>query len=167
MKRPRTDRRGFAMLLVLVFLVILLSLWGVAYRRAATGLRLERARALAPPPVDQPNVIALARGLALLETGTPEGLPTWDAKSSSYSCGTNVAGADFTVTFRKLTSGNWAVQVRPGPTSTAMPDSFTPGSGGFTPEPEPAPPEHGPKDKDKPPKKHPSNGNGNGNGNGV
>lgn len=40
----RRQRRGYAMLLVIVFLLILLSTLGLAYRQMATTLQLEIAR---------------------------------------------------------------------------------------------------------------------------
>lgn len=42
--RRRRSRRGYTMLMVIVFLLVLLSLLGMAYRQMAATLRLEEAR---------------------------------------------------------------------------------------------------------------------------
>lgn len=96
------------MLLVLAFIVLLLSLWSVAYRHTAAALRIESARSLAVQR-DEGSLHALARGLALLETGVP---PT-----DPYACGVTIETSSgprsMTITFGSEGAGNWSVSSRP------------------------------------------------------
>ncbi len=110
------------MLLVLVFITLVLSLYAVSYRYMATALRMETARTLQQQR-DEGSVHALARGLALLETGLPP--------SESYACGVTISTSEgplpFTAVFTLETEGIWSVKARP--TSPIeypppMPDSF-------------------------------------------
>ncbi|NQT13401.1 MAG: hypothetical protein HQ582_11670 [Planctomycetes bacterium] len=110
------------MLLVLVFIALVLSVFGVSYRYTATALRMETARTLQQQR-NEGSVHALARGLARLETGLPP--------SDPYACGVTISTTEglrsFTVTFALETEGVWSVHARP--TSliedlAPMPDSF-------------------------------------------
>ena len=121
----RTRRSGYAMLLVLVFSVLLLSLYSLAYRSMAGALRIETARALENQR-DEGSIRAAARAVALLETGAP---PT-----DPYTCGvaidTSAGTRSFTVTF--ATEGSpamWSVRCEPtlpDQDPPAMPVSFAP-----------------------------------------
>ena len=76
--RGRRPRRGFALMLVVVYSTLVLSAWGVANRRTASILALKRAHADRLVAVlgqvvesrDYPREAA-TRGIALLETGDP------------------------------------------------------------------------------------------------
>jgi hypothetical protein len=120
MRTASPRRGGFAMLLALVFLVLFLSLWSLAYRQVASVLRIETARSTRIRR-DEGCTRAVARGLALLETGYPPTTP--------YSCGvtlTTSAGArDFTVTFTLEGGSNWSVAATPGTSTIPMPAQFT------------------------------------------
>ena len=63
--RPTSARSGYAMMLVLVFIVLFLALLGVAYRQTAAALRIESVRSLQIQR-DEGSIHALARALALL-----------------------------------------------------------------------------------------------------
>ena len=127
----RAPRRGYAMVMVLVFMALLLSIYGVAYREVAATLRIETARVLLRQR-DEGSLPALARGLALLETGplpqdpyvcsvsidTPTGPPHW----SRVTCW-------FTVTFAsEMGTNNWSVHVAPTELqeNPLMPATFAP-----------------------------------------
>ncbi len=104
----RVPRRGYAMVLVLVFIALMLSIYSVAYRHVAAALRIEHARTLQRQR-DEGSVEALGRGLALLETGLPP--------SDPYVCGTTVSTSTgaraFTVSFAAEAANTWSVQARP------------------------------------------------------
>lgn len=117
-------RRGYAMMLVLVFILLFLSLLGVAYRQATAALRIETAYAQQVQR-DEGSVHAVARGVMLLETGLPP--------SSPYVCGVTIATStgprSFTVTFTSQGGTNWSVSAAPtqsGETPPAMPSTFGP-----------------------------------------
>lgn len=118
------QRRGFAMMLVLVFIVLFMAMLGIACRQTASALRIETVR-MAQIERDQGSVHAVARGLALLETGFP---PT-----NPYSCAveisTSIGLRSFTVTFASEVDGNWLVKSTPtleGELLDPMPSMFLP-----------------------------------------
>jgi hypothetical protein len=120
----RHPRSGFAMMLVLVFIVLFLGLLGVALRQTAAALRIETVRIMQIQR-DEGSVHAVARALALLETGLP---PT-----DPYVCGIDVntsAGIRaFTVTFSTEGEGHLAVRSVATPSGEilqSMPASFAP-----------------------------------------
>jgi hypothetical protein len=96
------------MLLVLAFLVMFLSVLSLAYSQIASLIRAETARAQEAQR-DQGSIPALARAMALLETGYP---PT-----NPYVCGTVIdsltGSREFTVTFTSQGAGNWSVDIAP------------------------------------------------------
>ena len=122
--RAKTDRSGYAMMLVLVFIVLFLSFWSIAYRQTAAALRIECTQVLQRQR-DEGSIHALARALALLETGLP---PT-----DPYVCGvtidTSTGERSYAVTFSSEGENHWSVQAAP-PQSyerpLPMPDSFAP-----------------------------------------
>jgi hypothetical protein len=123
MKRRR-HRSGYAMLMVLLFLILIFSLMALAYGQLGSALRAEGARAQQVQR-DVGSVAALARALALLETGYPPANP--------YTCGTSVSTstgtASFTLTFTSLGNNTWSVQsapTAPGDSPQPMPNSFAP-----------------------------------------
>jgi hypothetical protein len=127
MRTCKRERRGVALVLVLLFVVLVLSLWGVAFRRTAALLRLDTVR-VEKVVVDQPNVIALAQAVTLLETGTPETQPTWDSQHSLYTCcaivSTPSGPQSFLITYQKGGGGIWTVQAQPGTSAVNIPATF-------------------------------------------
>ena len=122
--RPTSARSGYAMMLVLVFIVLFLALLGVAYRQTAAALRIESVRSLQIQR-DEGSIHALARALALLETGNPP--------SDPYVCGVTITTStgphSFTVTFTSEGSNHWSVHSAPTPPNAnpqPMPSSFLP-----------------------------------------
>jgi hypothetical protein len=108
--KTRPTRRGYAMVLVLVFIATLLCLYSVAYRQVAAALRIEKARVLQRHR-DEGRIHALARGLKLLETGLPP--------SDAYTCGVTIETPTgpraLTVTFalESAEENIWLVAARP------------------------------------------------------
>lgn len=127
--RARPPRRGYAMVLVLVFIALLLTFYSVAYRNVAAALRVETARSLQQQR-DEGVIHALARAVALLETGSP---PT-DPYVCEATIGVPPDERHFTVTFATEGVNLWSVQAAP----TEWPDSPEPMPPSFaeTPPPE-------------------------------
>jgi hypothetical protein len=98
MKTPLRRRRGFALMLVVVQMTLLIALWGVAYRQLAAAMRLIAAMpGMSPTVSDGYKPLALA--LAALETGDPP------ASGQTYACTilTPTGPAYFLVTFLSST----------------------------------------------------------------
>jgi len=106
--KTRPPRRGYAMVLVLVFIALLLTFYSVAYRHVAAALRVETVRTLERQR-DEGSVHAVARGLTLLETGLPP--------SNPYVCGATIGTPpderSYTVTFTSEVEGVWSVHATP------------------------------------------------------
>jgi hypothetical protein len=115
-------RRGYAMITVLVFLAVLMTTLGVTHRHMASLLRREQAQ-WEVDRFDAGPRCALARGVALLETGLPPDNP--------YTCITQIITPEgeesFTVSYRKVSGHKWRVEVAPtapGEHAPAMPPTF-------------------------------------------
>lgn len=122
--KPPHPRSGYAMMLVLVFIVLFLGLLGVALRQTAAALRIETVRTMQIQR-DEGSLHALAKGLALLETGIP---PT-----DPYVCGVDIATSSglrsYTITFESEGGENWSVRSTAsdsGAMLQPMPASFIP-----------------------------------------
>lgn len=125
-RRSRTGRRGYALMLVMFFNLLFLSLLGVAWRGAGSALRLQAVRQVQNRR-DQGVIPALAQAMQLLETGTPP--------SDPYVCGvalnTSEGARSFTVTFTSEGENLWAVRGAPtasGESPIPMPETFAPDS---------------------------------------
>lgn len=123
MRRPPC-RRGYALMMVLFFIVLFLSLLGVAWRRMASAIRIASVHATQIQR-DEGSIHALARAMRLLETGLPP--------SSTYTCGTTINTSHgqrrYTVAFTLLPDATWSVHSSPTPAGdnpSPMPDSFAP-----------------------------------------
>ena len=118
----RPARRGYAMVIVLVFIVLFFSLWSVAYRQTAAALRAESVQSNRVRR-DEGTTQALARGLALLETGVPPSNPYVRGVTVNTSTGSR----RFTVTFTTAGTNTWSVQAVPtaaGTNPATMPSMF-------------------------------------------
>lgn len=118
----KSERAGYAMLVVLAFLVFFFSLLAMVYSQLASSLRAETVRAQQLQR-DEGSLHAVARGLALLETGYPSTDP--------FVCGvtidTSTGSHPFTVTFASEVGGTWSVHSAPtavGENPQAMPLEF-------------------------------------------
>jgi hypothetical protein len=112
------------MLLVAGFLMVFLALLGLAYSQLAAALRVQTVCALQAQR-DQGSIPALARGLALLETGSPPSEP--------YICAVTIntptGPCSYTVTFASTGPNNWSVSSAPTVPSdnpVPMPNTFAP-----------------------------------------
>jgi len=65
--RRRSNRHGYALMLVIVFVVLFTAILGVAWRRVASALRVEHV-AEVRKRCDEGSVQVLAKAMALLET---------------------------------------------------------------------------------------------------
>jgi hypothetical protein len=121
MKRA-IKRPGYAMLLVLVFLILMTSLLALAYSQLASVLHIESVRAQQIHR-DSGSTQAVASALALLETGFPP--------SSPYTCdvtiNTSTGASSFTVIFTSQGANVWSVNSAPsvpGDGNPPMPSTF-------------------------------------------
>jgi hypothetical protein len=107
--KTSTGRRGYALVMVLLFLTLFMGLWGIAGRQIGTMLRIEQARVRQAnsDAVALPAMSALAQGLAALEVGYPP--------SSPYVV--VVGNTGFTLAYTLVGSSDptstWSVQVAP------------------------------------------------------
>ncbi len=106
------------MVLVVLFLVLILGLWGQCTRQIGSLIRIEQARAnrVRDDATQAPAAYALARCLAALEQGFPP--------SASYACLVVAPdGSSFAATFEldALASGQWVVSVSPSSDYTLPP----------------------------------------------
>ena len=67
MSKGRSNRRGYALMLVMVFVVLFAAILGVAWRRVGSALRIEHLSELRKQ-CDQGSVQVLAQAMRLLET---------------------------------------------------------------------------------------------------
>ena len=111
------------MVLVLVFNLLLLSLYAIAFRQLDSLLRTETVRTLGVER-HAGRVEAVARGLSILESGLP---PT-----DPYECAVTVIvhnePRQFTVTFTSEGSYEWVVKAFPtafGLDVESMPSQFS------------------------------------------
>lgn len=116
MRASFSRRRAFAMVLVLLFLVLFLALLGVAFRELAATIRTVSLQELQADR-DEGSLHAVARAMALLETGLP---PT-----SPYVCGATIDTAtgskSFRVTFTLEGGATWSVRSAPAGTDENLP----------------------------------------------
>ena len=86
MKPPRIrvqNRRGFALVLVVVTILVLLGFWAMAYRETASLIRVESSRLLNQTRAVQSvhAMTALDRALTLLEVSIPT-----NRQTDVYTC---------------------------------------------------------------------------------
>jgi hypothetical protein len=98
-RRP-PQRRGYAMVAVLIFVILFLGLWSIAAQGVSSLLRVEQARArrVARDANYLPHRKALAQAAAAFQLGYP---PT-----NPYECQVVVDGAAYALTFTIDPSGN-------------------------------------------------------------
>src|SRR5262249_24107872 len=88
------NRPGYAILLVVLFILLFLAFLGIAYRQLSAAVRIETAH-VQQIQRDEGSLHALARGLALLETGVPPASPFVGGVTVPTSTGPRA----YTVTF--------------------------------------------------------------------
>jgi hypothetical protein len=117
MKRSH-DRAGFAMLLVLAFLVLFFSLMTMGYSQLSSLLRTEKYR-VQKTEFDQGVTTALAGALHLLETGYPTSTPYVYGVMLTTDAGTQ----QYAVTMTLQEDNSWYVQVQPASLEAELPDA--------------------------------------------
>jgi hypothetical protein len=122
MKKALSKRGGYALLIVLAFVLLFVLVLGVAYQQMQSALLVESVL-LEEAQRDEGSVAAVARGVTLLETGLPP--------SDPYVCGvtiqTTTGPRDYVVTFTSNGSGAWTVEAapeQPGQAPVPMPTAF-------------------------------------------
>jgi Tfp pilus assembly protein PilX len=125
---PANPRRGFSLTVVLVFLILMLALWGTVYRTTSSVLRIETNRVL-QQSLDPGALNALAQALQLLQYGTPSDPTNANRTQFTYGltlisdCGT----AQFIVVYTGSPNSNrWQIQVSPGSSAVALPSIASP-----------------------------------------
>ena len=131
--RRRGTRPGFALLLVVLSTTALLAAWGVAAQQTTDLVRLKEALKAREQSAlldsGRCRTLALAYGLAMLETGYP---PPELMVDDEYRCNISlslpgVGAVLYTLTFRYIEgTEDWTVQADPAV------DPSLPGPGGFT-----------------------------------
>lgn len=116
MRLHSSSRLGYAMLLVVAFILVFLALLGVAFRQLGSAVRIETVRVLQVQR-DQGSMHALARGLTLLETGMPPTTPY----AGSVMIATSKGPQSYTVTFTSEGGTQWAVSSMPTPADEVPP----------------------------------------------
>jgi hypothetical protein len=111
-------RRGYSLTVVLLFLVLLLSLWAAVYRTTGALLRVETAR-VQRNDLDAGLLAAQAQALMYLEAHS-----TLTRTSVTYGIKVppnDSLGRDFTATFTPSPPPTgWTIQVAPGTCSTPL-----------------------------------------------
>jgi hypothetical protein len=106
--RSPSARRGYSLMLVLVFLVLLLSLLGMTGRQVASALRIEMARSRQVVR-DEGSLRAVAGALEALEAGP---LPS-QATASVVPVATSAGQRWYALTVTPLGGGQFSVAVVP------------------------------------------------------
>ncbi len=108
MKRKRSNRRGYAMMLVLAFLVLFLAMLGAAWRQAGSIVRIETLRSVQARR-DGGAMLAAVKGIHYLEdTPSPSSPQVFIVDGFSNT---------FTVTFTQDPDDPtlWTVKAAPTP----------------------------------------------------
>lgn len=122
--RHTRPRCGYAMLLVMIFISLLLSVASVCFRDIASTLRTEQAM-LQLEWRDEGALRAVAEATALLESGLPPASPFVGGIAIETSGGIR----SFTVTLTEVSGGNWQIEAHPtlpAESPPTMPVSFLP-----------------------------------------
>ncbi len=116
-RTKRSARRGYALMTVSIFLVLMLAMTGVVHRHLSSTLRIEKAR-IQGQQRDEALMHALAKALELIETGLPP--------SDPYICETTIDTSQglesITVTYTNELNEIWSVHAAPtGPNANPQP----------------------------------------------
>ncbi|MBN1590908.1 MAG: hypothetical protein JW888_15450 [Pirellulales bacterium] len=121
----QSARRGYAMLLVVVFIALVNLFLVLSYKQLATAIRIETLRRTTEQH-DQ-TIEALAAGVALLETGTPTESPS----TYAFPAAPAVSTTDITFEYQEdhAEGGEiWLVTATPSavPAANDLPETFSP-----------------------------------------
>jgi Tfp pilus assembly protein PilX len=130
--RLRRLRRGYALTVVLIAIIMLFLLWSYVTRTTSSLLRIETNRLLQETR-DQGAMNALAQAIQLLEYSTPSDPNNPSRTAFTYGVSVSVAStgtsggcttSSYTVVYTArpdLGPKRWQVQVTPGSSSTPLP----------------------------------------------
>ena len=132
-RRPAGSQPGYAMTVVLIFLILLFALWSTVFRTTSTLLRIETNRVLQQTR-DQGAMNALAQATQLLQYSVPSNPNNSSQTVFTYGVQVSVPAtgsggtcttSDFTVVYTArpdLGPYRWQVQVSPGYYSVTLPN---------------------------------------------
>jgi Tfp pilus assembly protein PilX len=133
MMRSRRSQapRGYALTVVLIFLILLFALWSTVYRSSSSLLRIETNRVLQQTR-DQGTMNAMAQAVQLLQYSTPSDPSNPSRTQFTYGVTVTVpsttgscTSASYTVQFSPVPAQGpyrWQVQVSPGSYSVPLPN---------------------------------------------
>ena len=114
-RKPRTRRRGHALMLVMLQMALIAALWGIAYRQltATTRFLSQFTQSQTTSSSNNDGYRPLARALSLLETGDPPGVgPHVDGQQRYYTCNATILTATgpayFTISYAEQPGGSSA-----------------------------------------------------------
>ena len=129
--RPSRSRRGYALTVVLISLMLLFALWSFVSRTTSSLLRVETNRVLQQTR-DQGAMNALGRAIQLLQYSKPSDsnnpgrtVFTYDVSVSQPNTSGGCTLADYTVIYTArpdLGPQRWEIQVSPGTSSVPLPN---------------------------------------------
>jgi Flp pilus assembly protein TadG len=120
---PASRRRGSALTAALIFLILLVALWGTVYRTTSSLLRIETSRVLQQAR-DQGAMNALAQAVQLLQYSRPSDPMNPGRTQFTYGVTGACASGDYTVTYTArpdLGPDRWQIQVTPGSSGVPLP----------------------------------------------
>lgn len=128
---PNRPRRGYAMTVVLITLMLLTAIWCYVARTTSSLLRIETNRVLQQER-DQGAMNALAQAIQLLQYSTPSDpdnpgrtVFTYDVSVPVQNTSGGCTSTDYTVVYTArpdLGPIRWEVQVSPGSSSVPLPN---------------------------------------------
>jgi hypothetical protein len=138
-RRPRRSRRGFALTIVLITLILLFALWSFVYRTTSGLLRIETNRALQQTR-DTGVMNTLGRALQLLQYGPPSDSICPSATSFHYYISGWSPSYDYSVVYTAPPNSTapanlvqyWQVQVNQVPQGS-LDSSYKPLPSGLPP----------------------------------
>ena len=134
MIRHLPKRRGYALVLVFVFIVLFLAILGVAWRQMASALRIASLQTIQVQR-DDGSIHALALALHLLETGLPKPLGSGpyvysviiDLPTRLPVTAESETTRKYTITYTLQSNGTWSVDsnvAQSGETHSLLPNTF-------------------------------------------
>jgi hypothetical protein len=120
MTKHQSNRRGYALMLVMIFVVLFTAMLGVAWRRVASALRIEHVSEVRNQ-CDKGSIQILAQAIKLLETrllwDNGNSVVKLDGSTNAELSYSKITGDKYyKITFNRTTSGDsnpteWSVSV--------------------------------------------------------
>jgi hypothetical protein len=109
---PRSNRRGYALMLVIVFVALFLTMLGLAWRQTSSLLRVETIRAIQSRR-DRGCLLAAVRGIHYLEKCQAEAAVPEAAQAYYIDGFPNTFTVTFTLEAASGGSKTWSVTAKP------------------------------------------------------